>query len=54
MVPDVEEVAGEAQALPLGELEVLDQREVPVLLRGTAEDVAAKIAKVGGAEIGVQ
>src|SRR5215470_3730717 len=32
MVPDVEKVGAEAERVALGEVEVLDQREVPVLL----------------------
>ena len=53
VVPDIEEIRGEAQALPLGDAEILDQREVPVLLRGATEDVAAKIAEAGGAKVGI-
>src|SRR5713226_3403001 len=47
MVPDVEEVRGKPQTLTLGDLEILDQCEVPVLLRRAAKDVAPEIAKIG-------
>ncbi len=53
MIPDVKEVGGKPQALPLGEPEVFDQREIPVLLTGTAIGVAAKVAEAGGAEVGI-
>jgi len=33
------------QALPLRDLQILDQREVPVLLEGTTVDVPAQISK---------
>ena len=45
MVPDVEEVRREAQRLPLGQLEILDEREIPVLLERSAVDVAAQIRR---------
>src|SRR6266446_5773557 len=32
MVPDVEEVRREAQGLPLGQLEILEEGKIPVLL----------------------
>ena len=38
---DPEEVGGETEILFLGELEVLDEREIPVLLEWPAVDVAA-------------
>src|SRR5579859_3481610 len=53
VIPDIEEVGGEAQGLALGDVEIFDEREVPVLLAGTAEDVAAEIAEIGRAEVGV-
>src|ERR1700722_17541370 len=37
VVPDVEEVRREAKRLPLGDLEILDQREVEVRLARSAE-----------------
>src|SRR5437899_6833898 len=54
MVPDVEEVRGKPQTLTLGDLEILDQCEVPVLLRRAAKDVAPEIAKIGGAEVRIR
>ena len=53
VVPHIEEVGGEAQVLPLGNLYIFDQREVPVLLPRTTEDVAAEIAEAGCTEVGV-
>ena len=41
-------------ALPLGDLEILDQREVPVLLARAAERVASQVAEAGGAEVGIR
>ena len=51
VVPDVEEVRRETQALTLGDREILDQREVPVLLERTTIDVAAEIAKDGDGSV---
>ena len=45
VIPDVEEVRGEAQIHALSELESLEQREVPALLERTAERVASKCAE---------
>ena len=53
MVPNVEEVGREPQLLPFGDLEVLHQREVPVLLARASERVASEVSKTGGAEIGI-
>ena len=53
VVPHVEKVRREAQVLPLGELEILNQREVPVLLAGAAERVSGKVAEARGAEVAV-
>ena len=41
MVPDVEEIRSEAQLLALGDPEILEQREIPVLLEGSAVNIAA-------------
>src|SRR6266699_1019308 len=49
VIPDVKEVSGEPQALSLGDLDILDQREVPVLLERATVDVAAQIPEGGGA-----
>src|SRR5271154_6341891 len=53
VVPNVKEISSEPQFLPLGNLEVLDQREVPVLLPWSAEGVASQVSEAGGAEVGV-
>src|SRR5256885_2263671 len=45
MVPNVEEISCEAEALPLRDLEILDEREVPVLLGRPAIDVPAEMAE---------
>ena len=45
VIPDVEKVRREPDILTLGDLEVLDEREVPVLLIRSTVDVAAQIAK---------
>lgn len=54
VVPDVEEIRGEADALALGNTEILDQREIPVLLFRTTVDIAAEVTEARGAEIGVR
>src|SRR5579862_1445676 len=51
MVPDVEEVGRKAEGLPLAEVEILDEREIPVLLVRPAIDVATKVAEIGCTEI---
>ena len=53
VVPNVKEVGGETDSVALGEMEILDEREVPILLRRAAINIAAEVAKSGGAEIGV-
>ena len=53
VIPDVKEIRSEPQLLPLGNLEVLDQREIPVLLSRPAECVAAQISETGSAEVGI-
>ena len=45
MIPDIEKVGRETQAVALRDLEIFDQREVPVLLVWTSVDVTAEIAK---------
>src|SRR5690242_6952936 len=45
VIPDIEEVGGKPQVLLFGDLEILDQREIPVLLVRSAVNVAAKISK---------
>ena len=53
VIPNVEEIGREPQFLPLSELKVLHQREVPVLLSRPAECVASKISETRCAEVGV-
>ena len=53
MIPQVKEIGGEAQILPLGKSKALDQGEIPVRLERSSVDVAAKIAEAGGAVVGV-
>ena len=53
VVPDVEEVGGKTDGVALGQLEILDEREIPILLRRAAVNVASEVAKSGGAEVGV-
>ncbi len=53
MIPQVKEVRSEAQVLSLGELEVLDEREIPVLLEGAAINISAEIAESSGAIVGI-
>ena len=53
MIPQVKEISSEAQILPLGKFEALDQREIPVLLEWSTIDVAAQIAEAGGAVVGI-
>src|SRR6267143_699361 len=45
VVPNVEEVRREPQLLPLGDLDVLEQREVPVLLVRTPIDIPAQVCE---------
>jgi hypothetical protein len=54
VVPDVEEIRREAKVLPFRQSEVLDEREVPVLLERAAVDVAAESSEAGCASIGVK
>src|ERR1700755_2362458 len=49
VIPDVKEVGGEPQALSLGDLDILDQREVPVLLERATVDVPAQVPEGRGA-----
>src|SRR5271167_159718 len=53
VIPNVKEIGSESQLLPLGNLEVLDQREVPVLLTRPSEGVASQVSEAGSAEIGI-
>ena len=51
MVPDIEEVRGEAEFLAFADLEILDQRSIPVLLERTVVEIAAKISETSGAVV---
>src|SRR5205807_4903916 len=51
VVPNVEEVGRKSQLLALGQLDILDQRKVPVLLVRSAKNIPAQIAEVCGAEV---
>jgi hypothetical protein len=51
MVPDVEEIGAEPHILPLSNLEVLQERHIPVLLEGAVVKVASQIAECRCAEI---
>ena len=53
MVPDVEEVGGEADLLAVSDVEVFDERDVLVLLEGATVKIPTKVAEARGAEIGV-
>src|ERR1700741_169674 len=50
VVPDVAEVRRKAKGLPLAETEVLDKREIPILLVRSPIDVATEIAEIRYAE----
>ena len=47
MVEEVEEVATELEAMPLGQLETLNHGQVPILLERAAEGVARHVAVSG-------
>ena len=49
MIPRVEEVRGEAQILSLQELEVPDQREIPVLLESSVMQILRHFGRFLGA-----
>ena len=51
MIPQVEEIGREAQILPFRKSEMLDDREIPVLLERAPINISAEIAEAGGAEI---
>lgn len=53
VIPDVEEIGGEADLLALADVEILDQRRVPVLLERAAVKVATEVAEARGAEVGI-
>src|SRR6201984_746069 len=53
VIPDVEEIGRESKRLPLGDPEVLDEREVPVLLKRSVINIPPKISEISGAEAGV-
>ena len=49
MVPDIEKVRCKSDILVFSEVEILDQREIPVLLVRTAVGVAPQVAKTSNA-----
>ncbi len=51
VIPNVEEVGTEMKALALGDGESLNQRKIPVLLKGSAVDVAAQVAEHGHSSV---
>src|ERR1700739_4025472 len=51
MVPDVEEVCRETQTVAFGQLEILLERKVPVLLERATKGITAQISKQGYAGV---
>ena len=51
MVPQVEEIRREPHLLVLANLEMLEERCIPVLLKRTVIEVAAQVAEAGRAAI---
>src|SRR5919198_2849777 len=49
MVPDIEEIRGKAKLLTFRDGEVLDQREIPVLLVRPTIEISPHVAESGGA-----
>lgn len=54
VVPNVEEISRETQDLILRQLEILNEREVPVLLVRPPVDVPAEVTEVCAAEVRVR
>src|ERR1700747_2534502 len=46
VIPEIEEIGGEAQILALGQAEVLDEREIPILLERSAIDITTERAEL--------
>ncbi len=54
VVPNIEEIRREAEALCFRQAEVLDQRKVPILLEGAAINVAVERAKASSTSIRIE
>ena len=58
VIPDVEEIRCKSEVLPFRQAEVLDQREIPILLERAAVDIAAErpeassASRIGRVKIG--
>jgi len=53
VIPNIEKVRGEPQCLPLCQFEILDEREVPILLMRPAKRISAQVPEVGRAIVRV-
>ena len=53
VIPNIEEVRCEAEFLAFGNLEVLENGRVPILLERTVVNITAQVAETGGAEVRV-
>ena len=53
VVPYVKEVRREAHVLPLPDLEMLQERHIPVLLKRPMINIASQISEPGRAEVGI-
>ena len=51
MIPHVEEIRGEADFLAFAELEILDERSIPILLERSTVDVSTEVAEAGDASV---
>src|SRR5215472_4572832 len=54
VIPNIEKIRGEPQCLPLRQFEILDEREVPILLMRPAKNISAQVPKVGRAVVRVR
>ena len=53
MVPQVKEVRREAHFLPLPDLEMLQERHIPILLERPVIEIAPQVPEARSAEIGI-
>jgi hypothetical protein len=53
VVPQVEEIRRKAKLLAFADLEIFDQRKVPILLERALVEIAAEIAEAGSAKVGI-
>src|SRR6267143_2287956 len=51
VIPNIEEVRGQAEFLTFGNLEVLENGRVPILLERTVVKITAQVAETGSAEV---